>query len=381
MSHKQILQRNISFIKPDGQLAEQLKSGKQLRVKFGIDPTGTRMHLGRAATLLKLRQFQDAGHQIVLIIGDFTALVGDASDKTKERPMLSKQEVDRNLENYLAHLGRVLDISKCELRYNSEWLPKLDFNNIAELANQFSVAELLDRENFSNRFKNGVRISLREFLYPLMQGYDSVVVRSDVELGGNDQLFNILAGRTLQKYFGQEPQSVIGTKLINAANGEKMSTSQGNCIWVDDHPTDMFGALMAMRDEEMMIYFEALTDIDLSSAGDIVSSDPRAAKLLLARTITGTFHSQKLAADAEKSWISQFSIGEKPDNIEAFSIKKGTRLCDFLLQNKLVASKSEVNRLIVQGGIRIDGKKVENDISLYSGAEIQIGKRIWVRIR
>ena len=381
MSHKQILQRNISFIKPDGQLAEQLKSGKQLRVKFGIDPTGTRMHLGRAATLLKLRQFQDAGHQIVLIIGDFTALVGDASDKTKERPMLSKQEVDSNLENYLAHMGRVLDISKCELRYNSEWLPKLDFNNIAELANQFSVAELLDRENFSNRFKNGVRISLREFLYPLMQGYDSVVVRSDVELGGNDQLFNILAGRTLQKYFGQEPQSVIGTKLINAANGEKMSTSQGNCIWVDDHPTDMFGALMAMHDNEMINYFEAFTDIDLDEASKIISNDPRDAKLTLSRAITTLFHSAELAGKAEEEWVRQFSHGEKPEQIEEFSLQAGTMLTDFLVENNILTSRSEVRRLLDQGGIRVNGASIADDCQLQTGDEMQIGKRKWLRIQ
>jgi len=238
------LERNVSFIKPEGELEKQLKSGKSLRIKFGIDPTGERIHLGRAATLMKLRDFQMLNHKIILIIGDFTARVGDASDKTKERPMLSKEEVDANLKNYIGEIGKIIDIDKCEIKYNSEWLGDLDFNKIAELADNFSIAEMLDRENFNKRFKEGQRISLREFMYPVMQGFDSVMVESDIEVGGNDQLFNMLAGRTLQKAYGQEPQTVVGTHLLNASNGEKMSTSVGNCIFIDDSANDMYGKIM-----------------------------------------------------------------------------------------------------------------------------------------
>lgn len=391
-----ILKRNISFEKPEGMLQEQLDSGKKLRVKFGIDPTGSRIHMGRAATLMKLRDFQLAGHNIVLIIGDFTALVGDASDKKSERPMLLKEDIAENLKNYLAEIGRIIDIEKCEVRYNSEWLGKLDFNDIGQLADNFSVAEMLDRDNFSKRYKAGKRISLREFLYPLMQGYDSVIIKSDVELGGNDQLFNLLAGRTLQKSFGQKPQSVIGTNLINAANGEKMSTSLGNCIYIDEPANEMFGALMALRDDEMESYFEVLTRVDMDEAKKMITSDPRSAKAWLAREIVSFFHDAESAKQAEQVFNNIFRDGGKPTDMveikglfsddpvsknihpDVISLHPNVLLT---LQKATGESKSQIKRLFREGAIKVNGRKRDNEhFVLNRNDEIQIGKKRWYRI-
>ncbi len=377
-----ILTRNVSFLKPKDQLKEQLESGKQLRVKFGIDPTGNRIHVGRASTLIKLREFQDLGHKIVLIVGDFTARVGDASDKTKERPMLTKEDIEKNLENYLTEIGRVLNIDKCEVRNNSEWLGKLDFNEIAELANNFSIAEMLDRENFSQRYKNGIRISLREFMYPLMQGYDSVAIKADVEVGGNDQLFNMLAGRTLQKAFNLDPQSVMGTTLLNAADGTKMSTSIGNCIFIDETPNEMYGKLMASRDEEMIAYFEGLTKVDMEEAQKMIEGDPRSAKAWLAREVVAFFHDEKAAEKAEEEFNAVFRDKGKPTDIPEISIKKGTQLVDFLADEKLVSSKSDGKRLILQNGVKVNSAVAKDGTQeLVDGDEVRVGKRKWVIVK
>ena len=379
---EEILTRNVTFIKPEGKLKEQLESGKKLRIKFGIDPTGNRIHVGRAATLMKLRDFQLMGHKIVIIVGDFTALVGDASDKEKERPMLTKKDVKNNLKNYLSEIGRIINIRACEIRYNSKWLGKLDFNEIAELANNFSIAEMLDRENFSQRFKNGIRISLREFMYPLMQGYDSVAVKSDVELGGNDQLFNILAGRKLQKAFGQKPQSIIGTKLINAFDGTKMSTSIGNCVFIDEEPNEMFGKLMSGRDEEMESYFETLTRVDMDEARKMIKEDPRAAKAWLAREIVGFFHGEEKAKESEENFNALFRDKGKPTDIEEFSVKKGTQILDFIAESKLVSSKSEGRRLILQNGVKVNNVVAsDGTYELIDGDEVRVGKRKWAIVK
>ena len=377
-----ILMRNVSFLKPKDQLKEQLESGKQLRVKFGIDPTGSRIHVGRASTLIKLREFQDMGHQIVLIVGDFTARVGDASDKTKERPMLTKEDIEKNLENYLTEIGRVLDIDKCEVRNNSQWLGKLDFNEIAELANNFSIAEMLDRENFSQRYKKGVRISLREFMYPLMQGYDSVAIKADVEVGGNDQLFNMLAGRTLQKAFGLDPQSVMGTTLLNAADGTKMSTSIGNCIFIDETPNEMYGKLMASRDEEMTSYFEGLTSVDMEEAQKMIESDPRSAKAWLAREVVTFFHDEKAAEKAEEEFNAVFRDKGKPSSIEEFEVKKGIQLLEFMFETKMIASKTEGRHLLEQKGVKVNDATVTDGFhELTDNDEVRVGKRRWAIVK
>jgi tyrosyl-tRNA synthetase len=378
---KEILTRNISFIKPEKELEKILKSGRVLRVKHGIDPTGKRIHLGRAATLMKLRDFQELGHKVVLIIGDFTALIGDASDKIKERPMLTKEDVKSNMKNYLNEIGRVININECEIRYNSEWLGKLDFNQIAEIADNFSVAEMIDRENFSNRFKKGIRISLREFLYPLMQGFDSVAVKSDIEIGGNDQLFNVLAGRRIQKSYNQKPQIVLGTKLINAIDGSKMSTSLGNCIFIDDSPNEMFGKIMAIKDSEMETYFETLTRIDMKKAKKIIVENPRLAKSLLAKEIVKFFHGEKNALKSEEEFNNVFSKNKKPEKILKFSVSNNSTILDFIIKAKMVKSKSEGRRILEQRGLKINGKTItENDYKISNGDEVQIGKRRWAKV-
>ena len=379
---EEMLTRNVMFLKPQDQLKEQLEGGKVLRIKFGVDPTGNRIHVGRAATIMKLRDFQDMGHQIVLIIGDFTALVGDASDKIKERPMLKKEEIKENLKNYLQEIGRVIDIDKCEIRYNSEWLGKLDFNEIAEIANNFSVAEMLDRENFSKRYKDGVRISLREFLYPLMQGYDSVMVDADVELGGNDQLFNMLAGRTVQKAFKKSQQSVIGTKLLNAADGTKMSTSIGNCIFIDEAANEMFGKIMSGKDEEMETYFEALTRVDMNEARKMIEDNPRSAKAWLAKEIVTFFHNKDSAEKAEEEFNTIFRDKGKPEEIPKVEAKEGIELLGFMIEADMIASKTEGRRLLEQNGVKVNGEVVmAQDKVLADNDEIRVGKRRWATVK
>lgn len=379
---EEMLTRNVMFAKPQDQLKGQLESGKILRVKHGLDPTGKRIHVGRAATLMKLRDFQELGHQVVLIIGDFTARVGDASDKTKERPMLKKEDIEENLKNYLGEIGRVVDISKCEIRYNSEWLGKLDFNEIAELADNFSVAEMLDRENFSKRHKDGVRISLREFLYPLMQGYDSVMIDADVELGGNDQMFNMLAGRTVQKAFHKPEQSVIGTKLLNATDGTKMSTSIGNCIFVDEPANEMYGKIMSGKDSEMETYFEALTRVDMDEAQKIIKSDPRAAKALLAREVVTFFHDKAAAKKAEEEFDTIFRDGGKPGEILEVKVKVGTNLLDFMIEAKLTESKTKGRSLLEQNGVKVNDEIVADEKKvLADGDEVRVGKRKWAKVK
>ena len=236
-------------------LREQLLSGKQLRIKLGVDPTGPKIHLGRAIPIRKLREFQKLGHKVVFIVGDFTAQVGDASDKTDKRPMLTKAKIDENLKDYKSQISKIIDVEKAEFVYNSTWLSKLTFNDVTEMAECFSVQQMLARRNFKDRYDAGVEISLREFLYPLMQGYDSVAVKSDVELGGFDQLFNLKAGRILQEHYGQEKQHILISSMLEGLDGRKMSTSWGNIITIVDEPADMFGKLMSLRDELIEKYF------------------------------------------------------------------------------------------------------------------------------
>ncbi|MBT3349340.1 tyrosine--tRNA ligase [bacterium] len=366
-------------------LEKKLKSGKKLRVKLGIDPTGSRLHIGRGVVLRKLRKFQDAGHQIVLIIGDFTGIVGDASDKDCERPRLTLEKVKENMKTYLPQIGRILNVEKCEIRYNSEWLGKLNFAEIADLAQEFSVAEMLDRDNFSKRFKSGKRISLHEFLYPLMQGQDSVAVKSDLEIGGTDQLFNLLAGRTLQKSAEQVPQNVLTLKLIEGTDGRKMSTSWGNTIFLDEPPNEMFGKIMSIPDELMEKYFEVLTDENLAEMKKLISKNPRDAKVKLGKSIVAWLHGGKEADAAEQDFVQKFVKKEVPDEMCKISVGKSEIGILELLAKicKFCGSNSDARRLVQQGAVSIDGEKVvdPNFIVKISGEKIlKSGKRNWAKI-
>ncbi|MFH0854465.1 MAG: tyrosine--tRNA ligase [bacterium] len=388
---EELLTRGVVDVIVKKDLEEKLKSGKMLRIKYGIDPTGPKIHLGRASTMRKLAKFQELGHQIVLIVGDFTAQIGDASDKTSERPMLSFKDVRENMKNYLSQIGKILDISKVEARYNSQWLGKLNYFDISKQADNFSAAELLDRENFSKRFKEGVRISLREMLYPLMQGYDSVAIKADVEIGGSDQLFNVLAGRTLQRAYSQEPQNIITFKLMDGTDGRKMSTSWGNIICIADHPNEIYGKIMSMKDELIVQYFELATDIPMSElmiiAEDLKSAkiNPRDLKMRLAREIIKLYYDKKAALSAEENFKNIFQKKEIPNEMPFFkTARKKYTAIELLVEIKFASSKGEARRLIQQNGVKIDGNIIQNgDDAVNIGKEgvlIQKGKRYFVRV-
>jgi tyrosyl-tRNA synthetase len=387
----ELLARGVVDIILKDSLGKKLASGKKLRLKHGVDPTGPKIHLGRASTLRRLAKFQQLGHQVILIVGDFTAQIGDASDKNEERPMLTREQVKKNLKNYLGQIGKILDIKKAEVHYNSKWLAKLNYYDLCRQANVFSVAQMLDRENFSQRFKKGIRISLREFLYPLMQGYDSVIIKSDVELGGSDQLFNMLAGRELQRLYGQMPQDIITYKLLDGPDGEKMSTTRGNLILITDESQDMFGKIMAMKDEMMLPYFEIATDVPTAEIKRIEKqlkeglANPRDIKMRLASEIVSIYHGKTAAQLAKKNFEKIFQKKETPEKLTNYNLQITTyKLIDLLVETKLVASKSEARRVIEQGGIKIDGKVIK-DINYQivldkTGKIIQKGKRQFVKV-
>lgn len=364
-------------------LKKKLMSGEQLRIKYGIDPTGPKIHIGRASTMRKLGKFQELGHKIILIIGDFTGQVGDSSDKDSERPMLSEKQVRENMKDYLGQLKKVFDVDKAEVHYNSEWLSRLDFNDICKLADNFSVAEMIDRENFSKRFKEGKRISLREFMYPLMQGYDSVAIKADVEIGGTDQLFNILAGRTIQKANNQEPQNVVTFKLLEGTDGRKMSTSWKNFILIEDEPNQMFGKVMSIKDELIKKYLEICTDVDMADVKDIISN-PRDAKIKLAYEIVKIYHGEKKAEEAKEYFEKVFSRKEIPDEVIPSLAPLEITLVDWMVKEGFAKSKGDARRKIEQGGVKIDGETVKDSSlvigSSFNGKIIKVGKKEFRKI-
>ncbi|MBU4375636.1 tyrosine--tRNA ligase [Patescibacteria group bacterium] len=374
---KELLTRGVVDVIVKKSLEKKLMSGKQLRIKHGVDPTGPKIHLGRASTLRKLAKFQELGHKVVLIIGDFTALIGDASDKDEERPMLTRAQVKENMKGYLKQMGNIFNIEKAEIHYNSEWLSKLNYYDICRQANAFSAAQILDRDNFSKRFKAGERISLREMFYPLMQGYDSVAIKSDIEIGGSDQLFNVLAGRELQRLYKQEPQDIITFKLMDGIDGRKMSTSWGNVICVVEDPKDIYGKIMSMRDEIIAQYFELATDISLSEIKKYEQEmkankiNPRDLKMKLAREIVRIYHGDKKAKQAEEHFIKTVQKKEAPDEVRSKKLEvRSMNIINLLMEVKLVGSKGEARRLIAQNGIKVDGKIVED-----ANREIKISKK------
>ncbi len=353
----ELLTRGVEEAIHHDDLRKKLLSGKQLRIKLGIDPTSPNLHLGRAVPLLKLRDFQELGHQIVLIVGDGTGVVGDTSDKDSERPMLTKEDVAKNMATYFKQAGTVLDMSKVEKRRNSEWLHKLTYVEIGEHANQFSVADFTARDNIRKRLDEGKRVSLREMLYPLMQGYDSVAIKADVELGGTDQRFNLLAGRTLQEHFGQEQQNILMTPIIDGTDGRKMSSSWGNTVNLKEEPSEMYGKIMSTNDEVMPMYFRNITRLPMDEVNEIIkgledgSRNPRDTKMLLAHTIVALFHNEKAAEKAQGAFVATFQKGETPDEMQQVT-GEGKMLVDVLLEASLVESKTDFKRLVGNGAIQ-----------------------------
>ncbi len=384
---RSILQRGVEEVIHKKHLEERLKGRKKLRVKLGIDPTSPNIHIGRAVVLWKLRAFQELGHQVVFIVGDFTGLIGDTSDKDAERPMLTEAEINHNVETYLQQAFKILDQDKTEAHYNSTWLKKLGFAEIGKMADAFGMHEFSARENIKKRLDAGKRVSLRELLYPLMQGYDSVAVRADVELGGTDQRFNLLAGRTIQQLYGMEPQDVMMTSLLEGTDGRKMSSSWGNTINLNDEPDLMFGKVMTASDNLLDAYFTLATSTLWMHMEEIKQSydNPRDQKLILAHAITEQYHGAEAARIAQEHFISQFSKKELPADIPTVKVKVGSYvLSELLVQLELVSSRSEARRLIAQGGVKINQKKSEDDLVIIGAKNdliVQVGKRKFVRIK
>ena len=352
----ELMTRGVEDVFVKESLETKLRSGKQLRVKLGFDPTGGKIHIGRAVILWKLKAFQDLGHQIIFLVGDFTAKIGDPSDKLEKRPMLTDEAIQENLKNYKAQVGKVIAVSRAEFRFNSEWLSKLGFAEIAELAESFSVPQMSNRRNFKERLEKGGEVSLREFLYPLMQGYDSYALKADVEIGGFDQLFNLKAGRIIQKHYGQLEQDILITSMVEGTDGRKMSTSWGNVINIVDEPSDMFGKVMSLKDELIEKYFLLCTDVSILEAkavkADLLAGkNPRDLKLSLAEKITARYHGNEKATAAKNQFLSVFSSGKLPENIKEVLVSADELLGDILLREKLVASKSEFRRLVSEGAV------------------------------
>lgn len=381
----ELLSRGVTEVIGQDELEKKLQSGKQLRIKLGIDPTSPNIHLGRSIPLLKLRDFQNLGHKIVFIIGDFTGVIGDTSDKDSERPMLTADTIKKNLKTYISQASKIIDIKKSEIHYNSKWLKKLTYAEIGTQADAFSLHDFIARENIAKRLDAGKRISLRELLYPMMQGYDSVQVKSDVEIGGSDQRFNILAGRQLQKLYKQEAQNVITNPLIEGLDGRKMSSSFGNTVNLFDAPNDMFGKLMSLKDEFVISYFILTTRMPLHKISQYEielqnNVNPKDIKLKLATEITKMYHGEKEAVNAYDYWISTFSKKEIPENMPTFKMNQKDIL-SVLVESTLVTSKSEARRAIEQGGVKINGEACLNTkTELTAGDFIQKGKMHFLKV-
>jgi tyrosyl-tRNA synthetase len=386
--YEEILTRGVEEIIDRKHLEQALASGKKLRVKLGIDPTSSNIHIGRAVPLWKLRQFQELGHKVIFIVGDFTGLIGDTSDKDAERPMLSDKQIKENLGGYLKQAGKILDIDKTESYYNSKWLKKLGFLDICRLADNFGLQEFISRENIAKRMKAGKRVSLREVMYPLMQGYDSIAVKADVELGGTDQRFNLLAGRTLQKAMGQEPQDVLMNTLLEGTDGRKMSSSWGNVINLTDAPNDMFGKVMSVSDNLIMKYFNLSTRLPLKELASLDKelkngANPRHIKKRLAEEIVTLYHSKKQAIAASDEFDRVFSQKEKPSDIPEMKVKS-QNIIDLLVEAKMAPSKSEARRLVQQGGVKLNDQIVtewDTVLDIENGQILQSGKRKFDKLK
>ena len=380
------LERGIEQIIEKNSLLKKLKSGKKLRIKHGIDPTGPKIHIGRAIQFRKLKNFQDLGHKIVLIIGDFTALIGDASDKQAMRKPLSEKEIKENMKGYKEQIGKILDIKKTEIRYNSEWLNKITVKELLSLAMHFSAQQMIQRRNFKERWEQEKPIGIHELAYPLFQGYDSFAVKADVEIGGADQLFNLKVGREIQKMFGQPPQDIITSKMLSGLDGRKMSTSWGNMVTIVDKPNEMYGKIMSMKDEFIFEYFELCTDIPLSEIKKMSfkKTNPRDLKARLAREIVSIYHGKESALAAEKEFNKVFKEKKLPSSVSLIKIsQKSLNILELLFKAKLASSKTEAKRLINQKGVKI-GNEVQTDwqkqIKIKKGLVIQVGKRKFAKI-
>ena len=393
-----IIASGVDRIVPESALLEKLKRGTPLNVKLGVDPTAPDIHIGHAVPLRKLRQFQDLGHQVTLIIGDGTALIGDPSGRNSTRPQLTSEQIKLNAQTYVDQAFKVLDPDKTTLVYNSEWLLELKLADLLALAGKFTVARILERDDFHNRYTNNQPIAVHEFLYPIMQAYDSVVIKADVELGGSDQLFNLLAGRELMEKMGMEPQVCLTLPLLEGTDGvQKMSKSYGNYIGVTDEPADMFGKVMSIPDEIMVKYYRLASSVPVSEIDEIekgLAADelhPNKVKRALARNIVATYYDDAAASDAEAQFDLVFKKHEIPDDIPEFAAdltpnaEGKVYLARLLAEAGLATSAGDARHLIDGGGVKINGEAVPAkaynvDPATLAGATLQVGKRKYVKL-
>lgn len=375
------IRRGTNEIISEEELKKKLSSGKKLRIKLGVDPTAPDLHLGHSVIINKLKVFQDLGHQIVFLIGDFTARIGDPSGRSATRPMMTEEQIMRNIKTYQDQVFKILDREKTEVVFNSKWLNALGIEGLLKLASKHTVAQMLVRDDFEKRFKADIPISIVEFMYPLLQAYDSVALQADVELGGNDQKFNLLLGRDMQRDAGQEPQVVITMPLLVGTDGvKKMSKSYNNYIALNDKPQDMFGKLMSISDELMMFYYELLTQENLD---EIKQMHPKEAKMKLGEIIVERYWGKEAAETAKAEFNKIFANKDLPTEIEEYKCDKDKiKLSELLFVSKMVSSKNEARRLIEQGGAKVDNEKVTSDteIEVKNGMILQAGKRKFKKI-
>ena len=383
-----IIQRGADEILPLEELKKKLKKNKPLRVKLGMDPTAPDLHLGHTVVINKMKQLQDLGHEIIFLIGDFTGMIGDPTGKNVTRKPLTKADVLENAKSYEDQVFKILDKDKTRIAFNSEWMGKMSSAEMISLASKQTVARMLERDDFSKRYKGGQAISIHEFLYPLVQGYDSVALRADIELGGSDQKFNLLVGRELQKQADMEPQVILTMPILEGLDGvQKMSKSLGNYIGIDEDPDSMFGKIMSISDDLMWRYlellsFESLETIESWKKEVADGENPRNIKFRLAEEIITRFHDEAQAKKAQQNFIDRFAKNQIPDEMDEFSFSKGIKVANLLKDSNLVSSTSEAFRMIKQGAVKIDGEKLtDKDLAPDEGTLVfQVGKRKFARV-
>ena len=381
---EEVLTRGVEQVLPDKQSLKKLMQKRKIRLYLGIDPTAPKLHLGHAITLRKLQEFADLGHEAILVVGTGTVLAGDPSLRLKARPLISEKEVEKNIKNWKRQARKVLDFSKVKIRYNGDWLLKLGLKDIIQIASHIAAAKLFQREMFQRRIKVGQTVLTHETLYPLLQGYDSVFLGVDLEIGGTDQLFNMLIGRELMEKMKNKEKFVLTCPMILGIDGKQMSKTSGNCIWIEDSPNQMFGKIMSIPDNLIFDYLKLLTRLPLNEIEKMKRLNPRDAKAKLAKEIVAIYHSQKAALLAEKEFERVFKEKKLPTKIPGVKIKEEKlNILDFLVKTKLASSKSEAKRLIFQKGVKIN-KEVQGDwrkmIDIKKGMLIQVGKRRFVRL-
>ena len=384
----EVIQRGVDEILPLDELKKKLEKNKPLRIKLGMDPTAPDLHLGHTVVMNKMKQLQDLGHEVIFLIGDFTGMIGDPTGKNVTRKPLSKKDILENAKTYSDQVFKILDKDKTKIAFNSEWMNKMSSTEMISLASKHTVARMLERDDFSKRYKGGQAISIHEFLYPLVQGYDSVALRADMELGGSDQKFNLLVGRELQKQANMEPQVILTMPILEGLDGvQKMSKSLDNYIGVDEDPDSMFGKIMSISDDLMWRYLDLLSFESLETIAswrrEVENGEnPRNIKFRLAEEIISRYHDNDQAKKAQQNFIDRFAKNQIPDEMDEFTFSKGIKIANLLKDSKLVNSTSEAFRMIKQGAVKMDGEKInDKDLTPKEGTSVyQVGKRKFARV-